>query len=349
MRRAPYIALAGVASVLVLCGAGATALTSAEPAACQPPTSVDQGDAVEVTTVCSIPKATATVTATETLPPVTVHTTHTVTPTPTPTPTAAKKIIGMSAPANLWAQRVSEVGSCGLEARRIFADLAKGAQDKRSLIEDAIADGMMPVVSYKVGGNVTGAGQGAFDTVANQAAAFLDGYNVPMAVTIWHEPNGDMTGPQYVAMTERLLPFFKRGQLKVGPIYNGFLVDTANGTNTLRTFTSPTLWNLWDYFGYDTYDGPNRNPADRIDPMLAFVAANGKPNIPQLIGEYNGIDAAAITELGNEVLETPTFWAALLWNTDADASIGATHLSGDRLAAFQATKRDSRALHEPPC
>ena len=50
----------------------------------------------------------------------------------------------MSAPADLWNVRASEVGA-GVAARRIFADLARGATSQIRTIERAHADGMLPV------------------------------------------------------------------------------------------------------------------------------------------------------------------------------------------------------------
>ena len=44
----------------------------------------------------------------------------------------ADKILGMSAPAKLWGQRISEVGACGVEARRIFGDLTSSGDSTSS-------------------------------------------------------------------------------------------------------------------------------------------------------------------------------------------------------------------------
>jgi hypothetical protein len=133
-------------------------------------------------------------------------------------------LIGMSAPSNEWAQRVGEVGP-GLAARRIYADLAAGAGSQIGLVEEAHRAGMLPVISYKVGGDVAGAISGKYNAVADQAAAKLASYGLPTAVTFWHEPNPDMTGAEYVAASKQLLPVFRRGELRVGPILNGWLLD----------------------------------------------------------------------------------------------------------------------------
>ena len=93
------------------------------------------------------------------------------------------------------------------------------------------------------------------------------------------------------------MPIFKRGQLTVGPILNAFLLDTANGTATFNSFTCTTLLNTWDWFGFDTYanvKNPNKNPGDRIPLLVNYLASKGKPDMPILIGEYNGHTAATI-------------------------------------------------------
>ena len=65
----------------------------------------------------------------------------------------------MSSPASVWDARVAEVGA-GLKARRIFADLAGGPTSQIKLVEEAHAAGMLPVISYKVGGDAAGAAAG---------------------------------------------------------------------------------------------------------------------------------------------------------------------------------------------
>ena len=110
---------------------------------------------------------------------------------------------------------------------------------------------MLPVISYKVGGDVAGAAGGALDRVAEQAAASLAAFELPTAVTVWHEPYGDMSGAQYAAISRRLLPVFRRDELRVGPILNGWLSTTRS---TRSGPTAPTsLFALWDWFGIDTY------------------------------------------------------------------------------------------------
>ena len=268
------------------------------------------------------------------------------TPTPAPAPVVAAgtTLIGMSSPASLWAQRVSEVGP-GLGARRIFADLASGATSQLKLVEQAHAAGMLPVISYKVGGDASGAASGRFNAVAAEAAARLAAYGKPTAVTFWHEPNGDITPAQYVAASKQILPNFKRDQLRVGPILNGWLLDRQQ--STFAAFAPDEMLGLWDWFGIDSYQpgtmsSPNTSvmPVDRLTKLNDWLAAKGHADMPVGVGEYNGFSAEAIQGMGEGLLSRPNTWFGCVWNVD-EARAGL--LTGDRLAAFKQTLADPRS------
>lgn len=270
---------------------------------------------------------------------------HVVAPqtdTRTDTSIGAATLIGMSAPAGIWDQRVAEVGG-GLAARRIFADLGAGPTSQLRAVEEAHAAGMLPVISYKVGGDLAGAMSGRFNSVAEQAATRLESFGLPTAVTFWHEPSGDMTGPQYAAASRQILPAFKRGELKVGPLLNGWLLD--NQTAEFDSFSPDDLFGLWDYVGIDTYEGGTaeapgaRKPAERITALSAHVRSRGF-DLPLGVGEYSGFSAATITAAGEALLSTPNVWFGCLWNAN---DVRDWELSGDRLAAFQGTLADPRS------
>jgi hypothetical protein len=245
----------------------------------------------------------------------------------------------MSAPTTVWDQRVAEVGP-GLAARRIFADLAAGSSSQIRLVEQAHAAGLLPVVSYKVGGDIAGAVSGAYNAVADQAAARLASYGLPTAVTFWHEPNPDITAAQYVAASKQLLPIFKRGQLKVGPILNGWLLDRQ--VSTFASYAPDEMFGIWDWFGIDAYesgtmDQPgSRKAADRILAMADFLRSRGQA-IPMGVGEYNGYSAATVAAAGEALMSTPNVWFGCVWNSSG------VELSGDRLTAFQGTLADPRS------
>ena len=256
---------------------------------------------------------------------------------------AGTPLIGMSAPASLWAQRVRQVGP-GLGARRIFADLADGATHQLNLVEQAHAAGLLPIISYKVGGDIAGAVNGRYNAVAERAAARLASYERPTAVTFWHEPHGDVSPAQYVAASKQLLPIFRRGKLRVGPILNGWLLD--NKLDTFASFCPDALFNLWDWFGIDTYEsgtmaapGPAK-PAQRVAAMSAFLRSRGRAGLPIGVGEYNGYSARTIADAGEALLSTPNVWFGCVWNAIGSKDY---ELTGDRLTAFRKTLADPRS------
>jgi hypothetical protein len=263
-------------------------------------------------------------------------------PTPSPGTGAGRALIGMNAPTALWDQRVAEVGP-GLAARRIFADLAKGPDHGIRQVEAAHAAGLLPVISYKEGGDVAGAVAGKFNAVAEQAAARLVSYGYPTAVTFWHEPNGDLSGADYVKASKQLLPAFKQGKLKVGPILNGWLLDRQ--VAQFESFAPNEMFGLWDWFGMDTYESGTLSnpsaykPAACIRDMATFVKSRGH-DLPLGVGEYNALSAAQITAAGEALLSTPNVWFGCLWNDNLDF---ATVLTGDRLTAFRQTLADPRS------
>ena len=261
-----------------------------------------------------------------------------------PSPGTGQVLIGMSAPSTSWDQRVAEVGP-GVAARRIFADLAAGATSQIKSVEAAHRAGLMPLISYKVGGDISGAISGNFDMVAEQAAARLASYGLPTAVTFWHEPNPDITGAQFVALHRRMLPIFQGGQVTFGPILNGWLLD--NQRALFEQYLAADLLTAWDWVGMDVYQAgsetaPKRPyPSDRIAPLLDLLADRGVPDKPIVIGEYNGWTAAAVAESGEVFLSTPSLWVACVFNSDVGNK--GRILEGDRLIAFQQTLADPRS------
>jgi hypothetical protein len=253
-------------------------------------------------------------------------------------------LVGMSALTDLWDQRVEEVGP-GLTARRIFADLARGPESQLRTVERAHQDGMLPVVSYKVGGDIEGAVAGEWNDVAKAAAARLAAFNKPTAVAFWHEPHTDMTTAQYVAASKQILPHFKRDKLRVGPILNGFLLDRQQ--ELMDEYAPESLFRIWDWFGIDTYQGGTVDdpgeiaPGDRIVALRKYLRARGHRRMPIGVGEYNGLSAGTVAGAGEALLATNRVWFGCIWNSTAERD---WRLEGDRLRAFQGTLEDPRAM-----
>ena len=202
---------------------------------------------------------------------------------------------------------------------------------------------MLPVISYKVGGDVAGALNGAYNAVAEQAAAKLASYGKPTAVTFWHEPNTDLSPADHVAASKQILPFFKRESCGSGRSSTG----SCSTTRWTRSEPSPLMRcsACGTTFGIDTYEGGSaanpgsRKPADRIYALRSYLSSRGY-NHPIGVGEYNGFSAATIAAAGEALLGTPDVWFGILWNAAADVD---WVLDGDRLAAFQQTLADGRA------
>lgn len=265
---------------------------------------------------------------------------------------APAKIIGMSAPSNLWSQRIKEVGSCGVEARRIFASLQSDGRAQSTLIGQAVAAGQMPVISYKVP-SVATLLSGGYDSWLKATRTYLDGLNVPVTVTFWHEPHGDMAPADFRAGSQKFLDLMKSSttpEIKVGPILNGWLLD--NRVADFTSYTSKTLLTQWDFVAVDSYQNGSlaapgtRLPARAIPMLASWMDQQGFPTKPIGLGEYNGFTAAAMKAAGEAILSTPEVWFGLAWN-----STGGSYapLTGDRLTAYQATKADARALHDSGC
>ena len=251
----------------------------------------------------------------------------------------------MSSPSGQWTQRLSEVGS-GVTARRIYADLAAGGNDQSKLIDAAFKANLMPVISYKVGGDYAGAKSGKYDAAAKQAAALVASYGKPATVTILHEPQGDLSAADFIAIQQRLVPIFKTGKIKVGPFLNGWLLDRQADT-TFASFAPASLLNLWDFLGIDTYESGTMaapgavKPADRIPALVAWEQRHST-TLPIAIGEYNGYSAATIKAAGDAILHTKQVWFGCMWNS----TIGKGYtLTGDRLGAFKGTLAEARTMN----
>ena len=358
------LALAATAATVAMISGAVTAIADAPaaPAACETPAIEDLGDDVQATVVCTYPKvtetATVTATVTETVtetvpgPTTTVTATATPTPTPTPSPVAPKVIIGMSASSGLWDQRLSEVGPCGVEARRIFADLTSSGMDQSNLIAQAIQQTMLPVISYKVP-NVATLNSNGYDSWLNNLNAYLDGLDVPVTVTFNHEPYPELTGAEFKAGSQQFLDHITAPNINVGPIMNGWLMD--NRMADFASYSTPALISQWDFFGVDSYQGGTESNPDpvkyggRAVPLLrAWLDGQGFTDEQIVVGEYNGYTATSIDQGGEQILKGENkVLAGLVFNSDVGAK--GFPLSGQRLTEYQQTKADSQALHDPPC
>ena len=261
----------------------------------------------------------------------------------TPTSPMPVKVVGMSAPSNLWNQRITEVGACGVEARRVFASLQSDGKAQSTVIKQAVTAGMMPVISYKVA-NVDTLINGGYDAWLTATRTYLDSLNVQVTATFWHEPHGNMEPAQFRAGSQKFLTMMKAPDIAVGPILNGWLLDRQ--VSTFASYTSPSLLSQWDFVAVDSYQNgtqaaPGKLMPARAVPLLEnWMDAQGFPDKPLGLGEYNGHTAAAIKAAGAAILSTPEVWFGLAWNSNTETY---SPLVGDRLAEYKKTKADARA------
>ena len=152
-----------------------------------------------------------------------------------------------------------------------------------------------------------------------------------------------MTGAQYTALSRRLLPIFRRDEVRVGPILNGWLLD--NRLDEFEQFCAEELFGIWQYVAIDTYEAGTAaspgaaKPADRIPALAAYVRSRGY-DLPLGVGEYNGYSYETLRDVGEALLSTPNVWFGCVWNNSAEIS---DVLTGERLRAFRETARDPRA------
>lgn len=253
-------------------------------------------------------------------------------------------IIGMSSPADLWDERLEEVGPEGITARRIFAQLNSSGSDQMDLVADAVEAGQAVVFSFKVP-SVANAIKGQYDEWVRSMCTKLDEFGEVSTVTFWHEPYGDMSGADHVKVWERYLPIIQDHEfLKAGPILNGWLLDRK--VPDFTSYTNAALREAWDFIGIDTYEEGDIStepgdilPGDRVPKLEKWLQDNGIGDKPVVYGEYNGYSANSITKAGEAFLASPNTWAALMWNSTEGKGYA---LTGDRLEAFKNTKADSR-------
>ena len=251
--------------------------------------------------------------------------------------TATKKaLLGMSAPADTWDQRVREVGP-GLEARRIFYT---SFGDSLRLAERACADGMYPVLSYKTGGySWAQVAAGNADAELRALATRLNALPCDSFVAIHHEPAKDGAARDWAAMQAHALPILGGaigGKVKVGVIANGWWWSPTNQGYTdaeIAEYIPRAVIDVSDVIAADTYQTCEtcEEPLPKMKGMAAWARRVG--GVRALgVGEFNGFTAASITNATKTLAEEPLFAWGCVWNSTGGI---ATVLTGARLEAFR--------------
>jgi hypothetical protein len=163
----------------------------------------------------------------------------------------------------------------GGTVRRSFTSGLPASFNLHPAGQDA-ANGVTPFWSVKPpGGDHAGMASGAYDS---QIAAFVAGAPDNSYGTVWHEPEDDMTGPEWVAMFTRFYnvaksvnPTLKLGHAAMEYQWDIFLKSTGNVT------TNPELWypgdNNIDFLGVDVY-GEDWHAGHPAKPLMNFNGFN---------------------------------------------------------------------------
>lgn len=265
-------------------------------------------------------------------------TTPTPTPPPTPTPGTGGKF-GMSAPDNLWAQRLAEVGGpAHIKYRRIYITGFDGGLGK---VQDSLNAGMTPIISWKTGSySWSQVASGQADASIRSLVTKLNAIPGKKFLAIHHEPNGDGTPKDWSAMQVRALPILKTAnQATVGVIGNGWWwSQRSQGLSDaqIAEWIPDAVINVSDVIAGDTYQDASLNEDGGVKMKGMADWARRHPNVKGLgVGEFNGLSAGGITNAMNVAKAESKFVWALMWNSQAGGVLG-TPLSGVRLDAFKA-------------
>lgn len=252
----------------------------------------------------------------------------------TPVSTANEKF-GMSAPTNLWSQRLSEVGSAHINFRRLFY---QEFGDSLTRVSESINAGMTPVISWKTGSySWAQVAAGAADADLQSLVTRLNAIPGKKYLVIHHEPAGDGTAQDFVAMQLHALPILKTAnQASVGIVANGWWWSAQNQGYTdaeIANWIPTSLKNISDFIAADTYQDDQQVEDGSVKASRLAAWAKRTGGVSALgIGEFNGFTAASITNVMNVVKAEPLFKWALVWNS-GPSGLG-TPLEGARLQAF---------------
>lgn len=180
--------------------------------------------------------------------------------------------------------------------------------------DETLAAGAIPWHSIKGSANPANFANGSHDAWLTQLAAAFP-TNFPCFLTIFHEPEADMTGSQFVGMYQHCYSVLKSANpnLQVGPIHGNYQWRPATTTTTV-----PDDWwvgaNHCDFLAIDTYWDGYRGQAQPVYNNTWFMrwhnwaATKGKPLAITEIGfEY---DAAAPNPLQRgDALYDSAIWA----------------------------------------
>lgn len=239
-----------------------------------------------------------------------------------------RPLLGMSAPVNLWAERKAQVEATGgrLQARRLYST---GLTASLTQVKAAHAEGLLPVVSYKVGdwGDFLASRP---QTGLRDLASRLDALGKPTALCIHHEPDLQSNPPsqgesgtadEFVTLNEIAADI-------LAPLANVQYAIIGNGwwwSAEARGFDDAEL-DLWlpasirdraEVIAGDDYSPQGGEPSVVKTRRRAEWARRVGYTGSLGIGEFNGFKASDLVDVCNFVRDEPLFrggWA-LVWNS----------------------------------
>lgn len=218
-------------------------------------------------------------------------------PPPPPQPPPASSGIWVGAAANVpnasittFDAQNSLVGP--LKVRRSFNNTLPATFARSSGGQDA-AHGYRSFVSWKPpGGDFVGAAAGTYDAAITAWARSVPTTGV--YATAFHEPENDMTGPQFVAMQRHLYTVVKAANPSIqwGPVYTDYWWRNPAAIGKVAP-SSPQSWNVGsdreDFVAVDNYAIKPTTLA--TDPQFLnwysfFLGATAKPMLITEYGQY---------------------------------------------------------------
>lgn len=176
-----------------------------------------------------------------------------------------------------------------LRYRRCF-DRYLPASFQQSCAKDDWSHGYRSLVSWKPPGHDhAGTAAGRYDAQIRAWATSVP-RGIGLYATVWHEPENDMTGPQFVAMYQRVYAVVKAANPSItfGPVYMAYWWHEGSSHYAPG---GPNAWWVWDrYSDFAAVDTYSRNPvALKDDPAfqgwLRFMNAKA-PTKPLVVAEY---------------------------------------------------------------
>jgi hypothetical protein len=238
---------------------------------------------------------------------------------PIASPVASKSIAigaavnnGKSSDISLFRERMNTLGP--MTFRRSFNSSLPETFQKSAAKDDA-KYGLKSFVSWKPpSGDYVGAANGKYDDAVIKWAKSVPSTGV--YATAFHEPENDMTGPQFVAMQRHLYTIVKKANPSIqwGPVYMSYWW----GKGTSHYIGNPDEWwpgnEFADFSAVDHYTLDAPVPLSQDNEFMTWYRYMAPKNVPLIIAEYgqyaieNGKRVASHEAKRAEVIKQDAAW-----------------------------------------